>query len=103
MEKSKSLPNITNFYDKEIYIEDENYEQIDNIDENSLKSMSWIESVENELNVNQKQFSFIDKKKEKNNDDINYLINENYNSLSDINIIEYQTIIINYIKKNIKN
>lgn len=106
MEESKSFINITNIIDNEMYIEDETFEQKENTDENSLKSMSWIELVENELTINDKQFAtstnFIKKKHENVNLNVDCLITENYNSLSDINIIEYQTMIINHLKKMIK-
>ena len=103
MERNQNFLNITNFSESDLYIDDESFEQKGSNGDLSLLSMSWIESVEKELNVNEKQFIPINNKQIEKIKNIDYLILENYGHLSDINIIEYQTIIINYLKKIIKN
>jgi len=93
--------NIGDINDDMIYIEDDTSEK-DGTDCNKL-NISWVESVEKELSssIDTKIFSY--KTGHHKNIDANQVISENYNKLSDSNILEYQIIILNNLKKILKN
>lgn len=107
MKKCNNFSSIGEISDNEIYIDDEMQSTVGMyIDENSLKNISWVESVEQELSssMDTKTFACCNEKNEsiEKNNDINALITIKYNELSDMNIMEYQTIIINYLRKQTK-
>jgi len=125
MKKCNNFSSIGEISDNEIYIDEEpqNDQNINDIslgvDEDSLKNISWIESVEQELSssMDTKTFMCCSGKHEKNDtndknksnepsqiiNDVNALINAKYNDLSDLGIMEYQTLIINCLRKQIKS
>ena len=91
--------NLNDLSGEKIYIDDEIVMK-DDIDESSLK-ISWIESVEKELDSSIDSKTFLSKSDNKKME-INEIINYNYNNLSDLCILEYQSMILNNIKKEIK-
>lgn len=108
-----NIENIANITDSELYIDDDFIEtngDKNNIDENSLKNISWIDSVEKELSssIDSKTFTCITPNSEQNPEncqiceDVNTLITIPYDGLKDINIMEYQTIITNNLRKIMK-
>lgn len=109
MERCNNLPTITDIFDSELYIDDEiRKNQKETMDENSLANLSWIESVEQELSssIDTKTFMCSSDPTQSHSEkyiDIDNLLTCKYDELSDSNIMEYQTQIINYLRKQIKN
>lgn len=104
MEENKNTINIDLITDAELYI-DEEFKSSDKIDENSLKSLSWIDSVDEELksslDIKPLNLSNTTKKTE-NIINIDSIIKEKYDTLDNITVLEYQYTLINYIKKYLK-
>lgn len=112
MKKYSNFSTITDIFDNEMYIDDEIQKSMNSEiqkgmnDENSLKNISWIESVEQELSssIDTKTFmcSSLNDKLNNNFMDVNNLIKLKYSDLCDLNIMEYQTSIINYLRRQLK-
>lgn len=105
--KCNNFSTITDILDSELYIDDETQKtEKEAIDENSLKSISWVESVEQELSSggssDTKTFVCSSLNKLTDKTDINNLLKFECNELTDLNTMEYQTLIINCLRKQIK-
>lgn len=99
MEGRDNYLNLNDLENEKIYIDDDMCLKED-LDESSLK-ISWIDSVEKELSSSIDTKTFLSKSGNRKMD-IDELINYNYDDLSDISILEYQTIILNGLKKEMK-
>lgn len=91
--------NLVNITDCDLYIDEEPNETID---ENILKNISWADSVEQELSSSLDTRIFMNEQKNECTININNVISEKIDCLTDINIMEYQTIIVNNLRKDIK-
>lgn len=106
MEPVKNYLNIGDITNNKIYIEDDFVETKECMDENSLKNMSWADTVEKELGSSMDSRTFLCSSQtvsDEPSDDIDKLITMKYDTLNDINILEYQSIITNNLRKFIKN
>ncbi|QKF94083.1 hypothetical protein QKU48_gp0625 [Fadolivirus algeromassiliense] len=106
MESVKNYLNIGDITNNTIYIDEEFEDTKETLDENSLQNISWVDSVEKELGSSMDSKIFLNSSQNNNEekcDDINKLITIKYNNLNDLNILEYQTIITNALRKTIKN
>lgn len=91
--------NLLNITDCDMYIDEDSN---DTIDENVLKNISWADSVEQELSSSMDIKVFSNEQKNECNINIENVIYGKIDSLTDINIMDYQTIIINNLRKEIK-
>lgn len=99
MNSGKINVEFLDIIDHDLYIDNE---QDEVADENMLKNISWAESVEQELSSSMDTKMFINDHKNECNIDIDNVITEKIDCLADINILEYQTIIINNLRKDFK-
>ncbi|ARF11399.1 hypothetical protein Klosneuvirus_1_256 [Klosneuvirus KNV1] len=108
--------NLVDITDCDLYIDEESNEMIDEesnemideesnemIDENVLKNISWADSVEQELSTSMDTRIFMNDQKNEYTINIDNVISSKIECLPDINIMEYQTIIINNLRKEIKS
>jgi len=91
--------NLVDITDCDLYIDEESNEMID---ENVLKNISWADSVEQELSTSMDTRMFMNDQKNEYTINIDNVISGKIDCLTDINIMEYQTIIINNLRKEIK-
>lgn len=98
---SSNLVNVklVNINDSDMYIDEEQNEATD---ENVLKSLSWFDSVEQELSSSIDTKVFVNEQKTDCLLNANDLLSEKIDCLTDINIMEYQTIIVNNLRKEFK-
>jgi|688.fasta_scaffold300881_2 hypothetical protein len=101
MEKCSNYSNISDISNT-LYIEGEYNIQKDYIDEESLKNISWIDSVEQEITCDNNIKTFVHIPKNEHNIEIDDIFSSEYKKLSDLCILEYQILIINYIRKQLK-
>ena len=101
MEGKDNYLDFNDLQNDKIYIDDDIVCLKEDIDESSLK-ISWIESVEKELTSSIDTKTFLSKSGNKKMDLVD-ILNYKFDELSDLCILEYQTIILNGIKKDIKN
>jgi len=100
MEDSRII-NIENITDNDLYVDGDFQE----LNENSLKNMSWVDSVEKELSSSIDTKIFTCENTNNNNNksiDIDTIIHKEVCDLTDLNVLEYQTLIINYLRKKMK-
>ena len=104
MEDSRII-NIENITDNDLYIDCDSQEQNEIVNENSLKNISWVDSVEKELSSSIDTKIFTKNTTATNNKfiDVDNITHIKYIELSDINILEYQTVLINYLRKKLKS
>lgn len=100
MENRDKLLNISEISDNESYIDDvpQNTQNIN--DEILLKSISWNDLIDQEITANVITKTF---EKCKKCSDVNDVINIKYDALTDLNILEYQLIIMTHLKKQFKS
>lgn len=100
-EKLEHYFNIDDVNNDLLYIDDDNSEK--DCNETNNLNISWVESVEKELSSSIDTKTFVSKTIGHKIVDADLVIAENYNKLSDSNILEYQIIILNNLKKILKN
>lgn len=99
MDSSKFINvNLVTITDCDLYIDDT--DGINN--EKALTNISWVDSVEQELSSSMGTKMFMSEHKDVCPINIDNVIFEKIDCLTDINIMEYQTIIINNLRKDIK-
>lgn len=107
MEVLNDFTTMTNFLNNETYINLLDCSKKSDMEEISISKLSWIECIEQELNLDSenKTFENFQVKNEDNikNIDVNAFNSIKFNDLTDIKILEYQTVICNHLKKNFKN
>lgn len=91
--------NLSYITDCDLYIDEE---QNETTDENVLKNISWADSVEQELSSSMDTRIFINDQKSGCTLNIDNVISGKIDCLTDISIMEYQTIIINNLRKDVK-